>query len=228
MGGQACVFYGAAEFSRDCDVIVLSEPANFEHLSAALTDLHAHCIAVPPFDSKYLDRGHAVHFRCTHDDVRGIRLDVMVKLRGVDSFGQLWDRRTTITDELGFSYELLAIEDLVQAKKTQRDKDWPMIRRLVEAHYVAFRAEARREYVEFWLRQSRSPEILLEIAAEYPEVTVQIQSVRPLLQAALDADLQRLEAALQSEQQAERDADIVYWKPLKEELERLRRERRSR
>jgi len=26
-----------------------------------------------------------------------------------------------------------AIEDLVKAKKTQRDKDWPMIRRLIEA-----------------------------------------------------------------------------------------------
>ena len=33
------------------------------------------------------------------------------------------------------TYELLGIEDLVKAKKTQRDKDWPMIRRLVDAHY---------------------------------------------------------------------------------------------
>jgi hypothetical protein len=28
MGGQACVFYGAAEFSRDCDIIILCEPNN--------------------------------------------------------------------------------------------------------------------------------------------------------------------------------------------------------
>ncbi len=28
MGGQACVLYGAAEFSRDTDFAILAEPAN--------------------------------------------------------------------------------------------------------------------------------------------------------------------------------------------------------
>ena len=28
MGGQACVFYGAAEFSRDADIAILAEPDN--------------------------------------------------------------------------------------------------------------------------------------------------------------------------------------------------------
>lgn len=28
MGGQACVWYGAAEFSRDTDFAILAEPAN--------------------------------------------------------------------------------------------------------------------------------------------------------------------------------------------------------
>jgi hypothetical protein len=27
MGGQACVFYGAAEFSRDTDLLILADPA---------------------------------------------------------------------------------------------------------------------------------------------------------------------------------------------------------
>jgi hypothetical protein len=31
--------------------------------------------------------------------------------------------------------ELLSLEDLVSAKKTQPDKDWPMIRRLVEVSW---------------------------------------------------------------------------------------------
>ena len=35
MGGQACVFYGAAEFSRDCDIAVLSDEQNFAKLSKA-------------------------------------------------------------------------------------------------------------------------------------------------------------------------------------------------
>jgi len=39
----------------------------------------------------------------------------------------------TLQDLDGSIYEILGIEDLVKAKKTQRDKDWPMIRRLVDA-----------------------------------------------------------------------------------------------
>ena len=36
MGGQACVFYGAAEFSRDVDFAVVADPENLERLKAAL------------------------------------------------------------------------------------------------------------------------------------------------------------------------------------------------
>jgi PHD/YefM family antitoxin component YafN of YafNO toxin-antitoxin module len=39
MGGQACVLYGAAEFSRDMDVTVLASPANLDRLRAALEEL---------------------------------------------------------------------------------------------------------------------------------------------------------------------------------------------
>lgn len=63
MGGQACVFYGAAEFSRDADFAILASAANLARLRAAMDDLKAHVIAVPPFEARYLRRGHAVHFR---------------------------------------------------------------------------------------------------------------------------------------------------------------------
>ena len=32
MGGQACILYGAAEFSRNVDVAVLAEPDNLSRL----------------------------------------------------------------------------------------------------------------------------------------------------------------------------------------------------
>jgi hypothetical protein len=35
MGGQACVFYGAAEFSRDTDLAILSSSENIVRLSKA-------------------------------------------------------------------------------------------------------------------------------------------------------------------------------------------------
>ena len=64
MGGQACVFYGAAEFSRDCDIVIVAEDENLTRFNSALAELQAECIAVPPWERIYLERGHAVHFRC--------------------------------------------------------------------------------------------------------------------------------------------------------------------
>src|ERR1051325_9100436 len=48
MGGQACVFYGAAEFSRDTDLAILASSANLARLQKAVKDLKAEVIAVPP------------------------------------------------------------------------------------------------------------------------------------------------------------------------------------
>lgn len=36
MGGQACVFYGAAQVSKDVDLALLSDPANIERLLEAM------------------------------------------------------------------------------------------------------------------------------------------------------------------------------------------------
>jgi len=47
MGGQACVLYGAAEFSRDTDLAVLASSENLDRLRAALAELNATVIAVP-------------------------------------------------------------------------------------------------------------------------------------------------------------------------------------
>ena len=47
MGGQACVLYGAAEFSRDLDLALLPDPTNLDRLGAALQDLEAEVISLP-------------------------------------------------------------------------------------------------------------------------------------------------------------------------------------
>lgn len=136
MGGQACVFYGAAEFSRDTDFAILADAANLERLRLGLGELQASVIAVPPLSIDVLLRGHAVHFRCQHAEAAGLRVDVMARMRGVDDFADLWERRYTLQGDDGSIYELMSLRDLVLAKKTQRDKDWPMIRRLIEADHA--------------------------------------------------------------------------------------------
>ena len=45
MGGQACVFYGAAEFSRDTDLAVLADASNLSRLRKARAELQADPIA---------------------------------------------------------------------------------------------------------------------------------------------------------------------------------------
>jgi len=74
MGGQACVFYGAAQFSKDIDFVLLSDSDNSARLQSAFEELQAQRIAIPRFDPEILDRGHAVHFRCQTAGVEGLRI----------------------------------------------------------------------------------------------------------------------------------------------------------
>jgi hypothetical protein len=227
MGGQACVFYGAAEFSRDTDLAIVADAANLARLRLALADLQADVIAVPPFTARFLRRGHAVHFRCRHPSALRTRVDVMARMRGVDPFAALWKRRTRLELSDGTRVDLLGLPDLVQAKKTQRDKDWPMIRRLVEAHYFEHRAKPSAAHLRFWLRELRTAEILIALAADHARLCQRLAATRPLLAIAVRGrNRQALERALMAEEAAERARDRQYWLPLRAELERLRRRTR--
>jgi hypothetical protein len=223
MGGQACVFYGAAEFSRDTDFAFHADAANLDRLRGAMRELRAEVIAVPPLSLEHLHRGHAVHFRCQHPEAARLRIDVMSKMRGVAEFDELWERRTTLQGEDGTVYELMSLPDLVQAKKTQRDKDWPMIRRLMEADRAACRGTPSKAQARFWLREGRTAALLVELACEFPdEAKAMAMGTRPLLQMVLRNDEAGVEEALAAEEKAERAADRAYWAPLKAELERMR------
>jgi hypothetical protein len=149
-------------------------------------------------------------------------------MRGVAPFPELWERRTTFAFE-DETLEVLALPDLVAAKKTQRDKDWPMIRRLVDVNYLSHRDEPTPEQILFWLRELRSPELLVEAARAHAGVVEKLVGERPLLRLATSESLANgvLERALRDEEDTERRRDAAYWKPLREHLERLRREARK-
>ena len=223
MGGQACVLYGAAEFSRDTDLAILASEENAERLTKAMQALEAEVIAVPPFLLQHLEAGHAVHFRCQHPEAVGMRVDVMSRMRGVTDFQTLWQRRTTLEMDDGTLCDLLSLGDLVQAKKTQRDKDWPMIRRLVEANYFANHAEPSPEQLAFWFQELRTPELLRDLAQIQPLLARDAVTSRALIQYAISDDVAALSVSLEDEERQERLEDKAYWQPLKQELERLRR-----
>jgi hypothetical protein len=63
IGGQACIIYGGAEFSRDLDFSLLVTLENIENLKTALEELEAERIFFPDLSEEVLLRGHACHFR---------------------------------------------------------------------------------------------------------------------------------------------------------------------
>lgn len=222
MGGQACIWYGAAEFSRNTDIAVLASDDNIAVLKNALRDLQAKRITVPPFERQYLTRGHAIHFRSYHPHAMNMRIDIMSTMRGVDPFDQLWSRRNVLSAEHDLSFSVLSLPDLVGAKKTQRDKDWPMIRRLIESDYLAQKSPAA-EQVKFWLLESRTPEMLVVLAQQYRSQTQALLQFRPdVLQTVVGGNVSSIMDALQQEEKNIREIDRNYWFPLKKELEYLR------
>jgi hypothetical protein len=227
MGGQACVFYGAAQVSKDVDLLLPANAGNYQRLEQALGILKAYRIAVPPFDPIALARGHAVHFRCAAPGVEDLRIDVMTRLRGLPDFSVLWERRTTIADEAGTEFQLLSIPDLVAAKKTQRSKDWPIIELLVAIHYRENNSTPRPDWIAFWLFQARTPELIQELARRFPAQCHAQFEHRPLLRLAMAGEMDALREALDAETRAEQAKDRAYWAPLKAELEELRRVERG-
>ncbi|HLG43336.1 MAG TPA: hypothetical protein VI643_08225 [Planctomycetota bacterium] len=193
MGGQACIVYGAAEFSRDIDVAVSVDPANLARLQSALADLGAVQVYFPDLTREALRKGHACHFRCNAKGLNGVRLDVMSVMRGAEPFETLWKRRTEFDMPGVGRVELMSIEDLVRIKKTQRDKDWPMIKRLVEADIVRGGERTAPRRVKFWLRECRTAERLQELSARYPRLAKPESTRRAALRLAMGGKLRAAE-----------------------------------
>ncbi len=222
MGGQACVFYGAAQVSKDVDLALLAEPANIERLRLALKELAAERIAVPPFDPALFDRGHAIHFRCQAPMVEGLRVDLMSRLRLLESFETLWERRTTFADEDGSEFNLLSVPDLVLSKKTARNRDWPVIEMLVNIHIHENLEAPQPDWIRFWLKECRSPAQLLALANRFTAECSALTGTRPLLAHALSGSQTMLIPALDAEMRSEQSADRAFWEPVRRELEAMR------
>jgi hypothetical protein len=227
MGGQACVFYGAAQVSKDIDFLILADEENFRNLRLALENLQARRIAIPPFLPEALARGHAVHFRCQAPVVEGLRIDVMTRLRALRDFEALWQRRTVFTDGDGMEFHLLSVPDLVEAKKTQRSKDWPVIEALVAIHYTENSSAPNHDWIRFWLMEARSPELLVELCTRFQKEALDLQKDRPLLSVGIQGDVPLLRAEIQTETMREQEKDRLYWEPLKREMEEFRRAERT-
>ncbi len=227
MGGQACILYGAAEFSRDLDLAILADGKNLERLRHALRDLKAEPVYVPPLGLEALRRGHGCHFRVPFPAPRGVRVDVMSRMNNCPSFAVMWARRRRIRVQGLGVIDVLALEDLVSAKKTQRDKDWPVVARLIAVDYANRSRRPSPAKIKFWLLEARTPELLADVCRTYNNAAKRLASKRTAIRWALLSNLEKTRHALQEEEQAWRDADRAYWQPLRTELFHWRQSQRG-
>ena len=97
-----------------------------------------------------------------------------------------------------------------------------MIRRLMEAHFFQNNNRPSSTQIGFWLRELRTPELLVEIAQKHMRIARRIVRSRSLLALAMLGKTVELEKALITEETEERKQDRCYWLPLRKELEKLR------
>lgn len=222
MGGQACIVYGGAEFSRDVDLAIDPAELNLRRVRAALSELKAEPAYFPPLSSVVLRQGHACHFRCRIPGADGLRVDLMSKMRGVDEFSSLWSRRVEHrAGRPSLRIRVLSLPDLVSAKKTQRDKDWPMIRRMIDAEVLSTR-KPRAAQVRFWLRECRTPEVLIDLVRDYPAAARKESRGRRAVRIAMTGSVAQVGKELRAEEDRERRKDRIYWELLKRDFERQR------
>ncbi|MCA9411135.1 MAG: hypothetical protein KC940_19480 [Candidatus Omnitrophica bacterium] len=227
MGGQACVLYGGAEFSRDVDFVVAIDSENIAVLQMVLGSLAAEPIFVPPLDPQALEKGHACHFRCRNQEVEGVRIDLMNRMRGCPDFEELWRERSIVAiPEVG-EIGLLSLPHLVRAKKTQRNKDWPMVRRLLEADILNHSSDPTDRQIRFWLLECRTPELLMDLAKRFSKTVRSLSEKRRALVFATEGAIEELRKELQREEELEKEADRMYWDPLKQELAEMKRSSRE-
>ena len=121
----------------------------------------------------------------------------------------------------------MGLPELVQSKKTQRDKDWPMIRRLVEADLFNTPDPPPDERIRFWLKECRTPDLLIRPPKEFRSQAEELVRQSPLLARVLPGEEEVIPICLKKEEERERKLDEDYWAPLRKELELWRLEKEA-
>ena len=192
--GLACVHYGVAETTKDCDL--LCHPASFAALLELLAETkisgrpcHYRGHISPPLDARWHRGGWTSHFQW----------DSQPDVTTLDVFGHALRESSPWQDDLAGLY---AGQNVVaEMKRTDRDKDWPFINSLgVEL----LRSRDPRGWLHLFEADS-----VLEMLEEYPVIPDEMLALRPALQLAARRD-PLLHPALLAERH--------FWK----ELDRLR------
>lgn len=185
--GQAVVLHRLAMMSKDGDWILRGDAESLEYILRVLSEFGAVYRFGAPLDLRWLANGWSSHLEFSFDGMR-VRTDFVVtppRISATD-LERMW------REQEGAELPFVGLRDLVELKKTNREKDYPVIGDLAR----------RLTSVRDKLLCSRSARDILTLAREHPTVLTECADLRPVLShvpegeeplaAALDAERRQL------------------------------------
>ena len=181
--GQAVVLHKLAVMSKDGDWILCEDARHLGHVLGVLAGRHAHYRFGAPLDTRWMSGGWSAHFEFRQDLLR-VRTDFVTRPPRLssDRVAAMW--REHEREEIPFA----GVRDLVNLKKTNREKDYAVIGEL--ARLMPDPGDQ--------MLASRSARDLIRLEAEHPDLLAGLIAQRPVL-AEVSAGRDRLEAGLDEE-----------------------------
>ncbi|HLE69119.1 MAG TPA: nucleotidyltransferase [Vicinamibacteria bacterium] len=224
ISGQACVLYGASQFTEDVDLWVQPASSNLESFLRAMARVRAVVYKLtPPITLKYVRKGHGFHFRIGAD----LFLDMMGHPPRVGAFLAAFSRARKFKTDWG-TLRVSAPEDLVLLKRTNRPGDYEAISNLVRLRVVEDKEEA--SVLRWALLNTFDVADLVDFALQAAGKLNRWPS-RPALRALLpipaatsrlpDRRIRRAAQLLAIEMGDVQERGRRYWRPIVSELKRL-------
>ncbi len=232
IGGQAAVLYGAAQFTQDLDLWIRPTTANLRALARALHAARARVHKLtPPLTIEHLRRGHGFHFVVPQAGALPAFLDVMGNPPRVGTYAAARARAASFSTPWG-RLPVVAIQDLVELKKTNRLGDYDVISRLARLRLASIRSPRPRDVRWALANVFRAEDvhaIAQSNAQRLPRRAADFDpAVRPIVQACgagrepTARDMEGLAKALGSKMLRLLEAGRLYWVPVLRELRTLR------
>ena len=192
--GQAVVIHQLAMMSKDGDWIARETPQALNHVLQVLAAHGARYRLGAPLDVAWMAGGWSAHFefRQAHSSFNSptrVRTDFVTRPPRLspDELVQMWreqEAQSTQADTI----PVIDLARLARLKQTDRERDYAVIGEL------ARRMSSARDQLLY----GRSARDLIELAAQYPNLSHELQSQRPLL-AHLNQGRDAIETALDAE-----------------------------
>ncbi len=233
VSGQATILYGAATFSEDIDLWVEPSEANLQRLLSALGASQAKYYKLtPPLTPELASRHHGFHFTISDpNESLPLFLDVMCCPPRVSSFTDAEHRARVFETDWG-PLPTVGIVDLVELKKTQRPRDYPIIGRLVLAYMSEVGAHSTEKDLAWVADNIFSLSEFKQLLNEFPQVGSVLGVRDPLIagavvawgaNGALSPELEdQLEDWFDARSAPLRKADRHFWRAVIDELRELR------